>query len=223
MNDVQIIRVGVADHHAAVLAGLEAVFSIHPDIYLAGKAADGDEALQLVKSRELDVLVLDLSMLGADREKVLMRLNKIAPDCRVVIYSAFSEQQFAPTLYRVGAKAFVDKATPVQELLSAIRVVATGGNVFSSGVESLLMNLEAEAILPITPVAFTNREFQIFLKLAAGRGPSEVARELNVSIQTVSVYRSKILKRLGFTSVSDLTRYAIENGFLQGSAIGTET
>lgn len=209
------IRVGVIDDHGVVRAGLRALINSEADLCLVGDAADGSQALELVKHRAPDVLILDIDMPGPDPVQLVGSICHTDPACKVVLYSAFPEQQYAPTLQAVGARGFVDKAAPVSELLEAIRAVADGGTVFSS--VTLNSGSEKSAVAPAAPLAFTAREFQIFLKLAAGQLNMNVAADLGISTQTVSIYRGRVLKKLGLKTNMELTRYAIENGFLKGT------
>lgn len=214
----QGIRVGIADDHAVIRVGLETLLTLHPDFELGGHAANGDEAVTLARDGDLDVIVLDISMPGPDVVSVLTRLSRHAPGCKVLIYSALPEQQFAPTLHRMGAKAFIDKAAPVDDLVAALRVVAHGGVVFSLRTWEAVA--EAALALPMGQLRFTNREFQIFLRLAKGETVTDIANRIGVSSQTVSVYRNRLLRMLNLRSNAQLTRYAVEQGFLQSGDPG---
>lgn len=211
----KLIRVGIADDHPSVRAGLEALFSRSPGFEFAGAAAGGQEAISLLLQQSPDVLVMDINMPQVDGLEVMVRLAKLGTETRVVIYSGFPEDQYAQPFYWLGAKGYVDKAAPLADLLETVRVVHAGGVVFSTTLwNSTVHRIAADKAAG--PVAFTTREFQVFLSLAAGRTVGEISQQVGISTQSISTTRSKLLRKLGLSTNAQLTRYALDNGFIQG-------
>ncbi len=207
------IRVAVADDYSIVRAGLRSLLEHEPDMRLIASSNCGGSALELARTYPLDVLVLDIAMPGKGAIDVLESIHSIAPHVGVVIFSAYPERQFALPMVRLGARAYVDKACAPSELVNAIRAVAGGHTYFSDDVRSLMAE-SAERGAGGGSADLTPREFQIFLRLAAGETVSQIAAALSLSEVTISSHRARLLKKLHLSSNSHLTRYAVENHFM---------
>jgi two-component system invasion response regulator UvrY len=146
---------------------------------------------------------------------VLERIVASAPGLTVVIFSAYPERQYALPMIRLGARAYVDKAAPVLDIVKAVRAVASGRTFFSARVQALLSEAVSQDRGPAASTWLTAREFQIFLRLAAGETVSGIAAALSLSEVTISSHRSRVLQKLGLSTNSHLTRYAIEHHFLE--------
>lgn len=216
------IRVGIADDHVVVCAGLERLFANCPDLTLVGTAADGREALELVKSAALDVLVIDIAMPEHGAVDVMARMQTASPHTGIVVFSGFPERQFAPQLVRLGARGYVDKAAPLTRLLEAVRTVAAGGRFFAAPPQipkpAALPEEDADSPQADQDTAdgssLTSREFQIFLRLATGETVGNIAQALSLSEVTISTHRARILEKLALKSNAQITRYALENRFM---------
>jgi two-component system, NarL family, invasion response regulator UvrY len=207
------IRIGIVDDHSVVRAGLERLFLSHPGFAVAATASNARDALALAKSRKLDVLVLDVVLGQESAVDVLESIASKAPEIATVVYSGYPEQQFALPLIRLGARAYVDKAAPVAELVKACQTVASGSTFFSKRVQALLWaNVDQSAASGIA--GLTAREFQVFLRLASGQTVTEIAKALSLTDVTISSHRARLLEKLKLSSNSHLTRYAIDNHFL---------
>lgn len=208
------IRIGIADDFAVVRTGLEKLFARYADLQVVATADNGLDALALVRSHELDVLVLDVAMPGQSAVDVLERIVAEAPGVKVVIFSGYPEQQYALPMIRLGAWAYVDKASPLTAIVDTVREVAAGRTCFSPRVRALLAETAGADAASAVGAGLTSREFQIFLRLAAGETVTEIAHALSLSDVTISSHRSRLLKKLKLNTNSHLTRYAIENHFL---------
>jgi len=208
------IRVGIVDDYDVVRAGLERLFARYGDLCIVGSATNGLEALELVSHNELDVLVLDIAMPGHGAVDVLEGLLASQPDIKVLIFTGYPEQRYALPMIRLGARGYVDKASPLLDIVEAVRVVASGRSYFSSQVRELMAEAVRPGVIPGEGVDLTAREFQIFLRLAAGETVTEIARALSLSDVTISSHRSRLLSKLKLSSNSHLTRFALENHFL---------
>lgn len=200
-----VTRIGIVDDHSVVLEGIQAVFSDYPDVRVIGKAHNTRGALELVKAQDPDVLILDLQLGHESAVDVLDRLAFYAPKTKVVIFSAYPVSQYGAALHSLGAKAFVDKSGPVEDLIEIVRLVAAG---------HILLAPDIVDDGPTSPPHLTKRELQIFLKLAGGTTVTQTALELNLARNSVSYYKTRLMRKFGFTNSQQLTKYAIDNGFL---------
>ena len=208
------IRVGIVDDYDVVRAGLERLFARYDDLCVVAAAKNGLQALELVSHHELDVLILDISMPGHGAVDVLEQILSSQPDIKILIFTGYPEQRYALPMIRLGARGYVDKAAPLLDIVEAVRVVAAGRSYFSSQVRELMAEAVRPGAMPGEGVDLTAREFQIFLRLAAGETVTEIARALSLSDVTISSHRSRLLNKLKLSSNSHLTRFALENHFL---------
>ena len=213
-HNIPMIRVGIVDDHSIVRSGLKQFFSEQVDLRVAGEAANGREAIDLVQTTELDVLVLDLSMPGQSGFDTLAMLRAKAPDVGILILSGHREEHYAMDLIRQGASGYLNKECDPVELLNAIRAIALGRRYFSSAVAQLLaQQLNRKHAGPLHE-ELSEREFQVFLKLAKGESAGKVATDLSLSIKTVSTYRTRLMSKLSLESNTDLTYYALKHALI---------
>jgi DNA-binding NarL/FixJ family response regulator len=210
-----MINIGIVDDHAIVRTGLKQFFSEQVDFRVVGEAANGREAIDLVRTTpELDVLVMDLSMPGQSGMDVLGMIRAKAPDLGILILSGYPEAQFAMNLLRQGASGYLNKDCEPTEIVKAIRAITLGGRYISSSVAELLGQQIGRNIEGAPHEQLSGREFQVFLKLAKGETASEVATALSLSVKTVSTYRARLMEKMNLGSNSDLTYYAMKNSLI---------
>lgn len=209
-----MIRIAIVDDHAIVREGLRRFFADEVDLRVVGDAANGREALELLRSTEVDVMLLDLSMPDQGGVDALRAIKARAPDLPVLILSGFSAQHYATALLRQGAAGYLNKDCDPEEIARAIRTVALGRRYITPAVAELLAEqLDAPAKAPHEQLS--ERELQVFLRLAAGETVGHIAEQMSLSVKTVSTYRSRVLEKMGLASNSDLTYYALKNGLIQ--------
>jgi len=208
------IRVLIADDHQIVRAGLIQFLSDQHDIEVAGEAADGDELLALIRRESFDVILLDIAMPGKNGIDCLRVIRQSNPDLRVLMLSGYPEAHYAINLLRSGASGFVSKNAPSEELIRAIRVVSRGRRYLSEAAADLVSAELSNPTEKKLHETLSEREFQIFRKLATGPAPTEIANDLNLSVKTVSTYRSRVLEKMSLKTNADLTYYAIKNALL---------
>jgi DNA-binding NarL/FixJ family response regulator len=209
-----LIRVGIADDHAIVRAGLRQHLSDEVDLRVTGEACNGREALELARGGEIDVLLLDLSMPGNGGVDALAAIKARFPDLPVLILSGFPEAHYATTLLRQGAAGYLSKECDPDEIVQAIRTVARGRRYITPGVAELLAEGAAGTERP-PHESLSERELQVFLRLARGETVGQMAQAMFLSVKTVSTYRTRVLEKLKLQSNSDLTYYALKNGLIQ--------
>lgn len=208
------LRVGIADDHEIVRKGLRDLLSGLTDVEVVGEAADGREVIDLARRVQMDVLLMDLAMPNKTGLDALGSLHTQFPDLSVLIFSGFPEDRYALALRRLGAAGFLGKDTAPEDMIKAIRAVGSGKSYWSADITSLLtVHLCEEHLQPHH--ALTSREFQIFLRLGRGETVGAVGRSLDLSYKTVSAHRTKLMRKLAFSSNSELTYYAVKHGLLE--------
>jgi DNA-binding NarL/FixJ family response regulator len=212
-----MIRIGIVDDHAIVRSGLRHFLSEHVDLRVTGEANNGSEALELVRGGEVDVLLLDISMPGQSGVDALAAIKARFPDVAVLILSGFPELHYATPLLRQGASGYINKDCDPEEIVSAVRTVARGRKYISPAVAELLADNAAGRVDSDRPrhELLSERELQVFLRLARGETIGNMAEGLFLSVKTVSTYRTRVLEKLKLASNSDLTYYALKNGLIQ--------
>jgi len=211
-----MIRVAIVDDHAIVRAGLRQFFSEQVDLRITGEATNGREALDLVRAGDLDVMLMDLSMPDQSGVDALAAIKARAPDLPVLILSGFPEAHYATTLLRQGASGYLNKECDPEEIVKAIRTVFRGRKYITAAVGELLADgLAGGNGDKPAHEQLSEREFQVFLRLAKGETIGHMAEGMSLSVKTVSTYRSRVMEKLKLASNSDLTYYALKNGLIQ--------
>jgi two-component system invasion response regulator UvrY len=210
----QMIRILIADDHAIVRAGLKQFIADQLDMEVAGEAATGAETIALVRTQEFDIVLLDISMPDKNGIDTLKTIKHVKPDLPVLILSAHAEEQYAVNLLRAGASGYINKETASTQLVGAVRTAVQGRKYVSPTLAQVLAEgISGNGDEPLHG-SLSQREFQIFCKLAGGQAVSQIAEELHLSVKTVSTYRTRVLEKMGMKSNADLTYYAVKNGLI---------
>src|SRR5690606_8337105 len=210
-----MIRVAIIDDHAVVRAGLRQYFSEQVDLQVVGEASNGREALNLLRQLEVDVALMDLSMPDQGGVDALVAIKARLPDLPVLILSGFPEEHYALTLLRQGANGYLNKECDPEEIIQAIRTVYRGRRYITPAVAEMLADgLSGDVDRPLHE-QLSEREFQVVLRLAKGETIGVMAESMSLSVKTVSTYRSRVMEKMGLSSNSDLTYYALKNGLIQ--------
>lgn len=208
-----MIRLLIADDHKLVRDGLKQIVAGGQDIEVAAEAANGDEVLALIKERDFDLVLLDMSMPGLAGIQLIKRLKLEKPALRILVLSMHGEQQYAARALKAGASGYLTKDSASEQLLRAIRKVAAGGvHISDAAAASLIAGTGAADAPPHS--LLSDREFEVFRMLATGKGPGEIAQNLHLSIKTVSTHKARILEKMQLRSTAELVRYALEHGLL---------
>jgi len=208
-------QVLIADDHAMVRAGLRQFLEEGGRVGDVAEAASGQQAMDLLRTKRFDLLILDINMPGRGGLDILKNVRASYPETRVLIVSGFPEQQYAVNVLKAGASGYLSKDSAPDELLRAVHVVLSGRRYVSNALaEQLASQLDAASDQPIH-AGLSEREFQVLCKLASGRSVSEIAGELCLSVKTVSTYRSRVLEKMSLKSNADVTRYALQNGLIE--------
>ena len=212
-----MIRVLLADDHAIVRAGLKEILASTGDISVAAEATNGHEVLERVRTADFDVAVLDMSMPGRSGIELIKQVKGEKPKLRILVLTMHSEEQYAVRALRAGASGYLTKDSAADQLVAAIRRIAGGGAYVSAETAEQL----ARDAVPRTDAAphtlLSDREFQVFRMIAEGRSVGAIARQLSLSVKTVSTHKTRILEKMNLSSPAELVRYALEHKLLDES------
>ncbi len=206
-----MIKVLVADDHAIVRRGLHQILAETEDIMVGGEAATAQEALQLVRGERWNAVILDIGLPGANGLELLAEIHKERPELPVLVLTVHSEDQYAVRAIRAGAAGFLTKESAPEKLIEAVRKVAGGGRYVSAELAENLASFLAGETAGAPHERLSDREFEIMKMLGSGKTVSEVAKELSLSVKTVSTHRTRILKKMGMKTNAELTHYAVRS------------
>ncbi len=204
----------VVDDHSIIRDGLRKILADTDDLIVAGEAANGNAALDKVRERDWDLLILDMSMPGRSGLELLKLIKIERPHLPVLVFSMHQEEQYAVRAIRAGAAGYLSKEGDSELLLPVIRKVVNGGVFISTRLAELLaIDMSPNTtVLPHTQLS--NREFEVFIRIVRGVSLTAIAEEFSLSIKTVSTHKSHILTKMDMSSQADLIRYAIEHHLL---------
>ena len=202
------IRLAIVDDHSLVRDGLRARLSVVTHLQVIGEASSGVEALELAQANPPDVMLIDVGMRGMNGIELATALRARHPSIRVLMLSMYDNREYVQSAIRAGARGYVLKETPTEEILAAISAVCTGGEYFSPQVRHAM----EEAQVPVPQL--TAREHEVLLLLANGHSNKLVARELDISVRTVETHRFSLRRKLGVDTASDLLKIAVTNGWI---------
>ncbi|AMO24760.1 response regulator transcription factor [Ramlibacter solisilvae] len=207
-----MIRLVIADDHAIVREGLKRIVAEAPGLQVEAEAADGNEVIRLVREREFDVLVLDLSMPGRSGMELIKLVKSERPRLRILVLSMHQETQYAVRAIKSGASGYLTKESAPAQLVQAIQKVAAGGAFISAEVaEQLALGAMPGGEKP-PHETLSDREFEVFRQLVAGVSVTDIAGQLKLSVKTVSTHKANLMQKLGLHNQSELVRYAIRHG-----------
>lgn len=206
------MRVVLADDHAMFRQSLRVLLE-REDIDVAGEAADGREALRLVRELRPDAAVLDLSMPVMNGLEVARELGRVAPGVRTILLTMHEEETYILEAMRTGVSGYVLKAQAAADVVEAVRQVARGAIYLSPGVSETVVRTYAGKA-GSSADQLSGRERQVLQLVAEGQTTKEIARVLGVSAKTAESHRTRIMKKLGIHNVAGLVRYAIRRGLL---------
>ncbi len=212
MQDMNLkIRVMLADDHPLVMDGIRSCLETYAHIDVIGEARNGHEALQLAAELKPDIVLMDINMPELNGLDATELFKERMPEIKLLILSMHDNREYISSALRYGARGYVLKDVPSQEIVTAIEAVHRGGTYFSSGVSEILLSHGNDG--PDGPL--TAREQTILLLLSEGQSNKHVARELDISVRTVETHRRNIKRKLNISSTAGLTKYAIQHGLIK--------
>jgi DNA-binding NarL/FixJ family response regulator len=206
-----LISVLIADDHTIVRRGLKQLLDLDPELEVVCEASNGDEALRAAATQRIDVIVLDITMPGRGGLETLKDLRRLYPEVAIIVLSMHPKDQYAVRVLKAGAAGYITKESAPEELAVAIKKAHRGEKYISPDVAELLADYVEHGVVDEPHKSLSDREFEVMMLIARGKGMTQIAAQLNLSIKTVSTYKSRILDKTGLSSNSDITRYAIEH------------
>lgn len=204
-------KVLIADDHPIVRQGIQKIVDATADMRVESEAVDAQQTLERAASESLNLVLLDLCMPGADGLDLLKELRRRRPQLPVLVLTMYSEEQFAIRALKAGAGGYLTKDTVPEELVRAIRTVVGGRHYISSTLgDRLATTLVGGGVGP-QHERLSDREYQVFRRIAVGRTSREISTELTLSVKTVATYRARVLEKMGMRTNAELVSYAVRN------------
>jgi DNA-binding NarL/FixJ family response regulator len=211
-----MLNILVTDDHAIIRRGLKQIMvEAWGDEVSVQEAQNAQEAVDNVRERDWDVVLMDISMPGRSGIDILKEIKTVRPKTPVLFLTMHAEDQFAIRVLKAGAAGFISKDSAPTELVKAIQKIAAGGRYISSSLaEKLALGL-SEDLGQEPHELLSDREFQVLRKIGSGRTSTQIAEELSLSVKTVSTYRARILEKMRMNTTAELATYAIRNKLVQ--------
>jgi two-component system, NarL family, invasion response regulator UvrY len=208
------MRVLIVDDHAVLRRGLRETIAESFSKVAFGEARTAQEAVDHVRRRDWDLVILDISLPGKSGLDILGDLKRLRPKLPVLFLSMHPEEQYARRSLKAGAAGYLTKESVPDELKTAVRRVVTGGRYVSAALaEKLAFDLRKGNDLPLHEL-LSDREFQVLRMIAEGKTVKNIADEISLSVKTVSTYRARILEKTGMKTTADLIRFALQSGLV---------
>ncbi len=205
------MNVLICDDHKIVRDGLRQILSQHENIRLINEAANGGEVFEMLENATYNLLLLDISLPDLSGLDVLQQVKKKWPKTNVLMLSMHPQEQYAIRALKYGASGYLTKDAAAEELMLAVRKIAENGKYISQSLaDCMAVQLNNDGNQP-THEKLSEREYEIMIKIAAGKSLKEIGTELFISNKTVSTYRSRVMKKMQLEKNTDLARYCIEN------------
>jgi DNA-binding NarL/FixJ family response regulator len=209
------MKILLADDHTVVRHGLKQILADEFKRATFGEARNAQEALNLIWKENWDVVILDITMPGRSGLEVLREIRKSKPKLPVLVLSMHPENQFAVRVLKRGAAGYMTKESAADELVDAIKKVLAGGRYVSTSLAEKLATYLASDTQKSPQELLSDREFQVLRLIASGKIVSEIARELSLSVKTISTYRTRILEKMGLRNNAELMHYAMQHQLVE--------
>ena len=211
------IRVVLADDHPVVLAGIRALLNADPEVELVGEATNGGEALPMIRTIAPDVAIVDISMPGLNGLQLTERIAGESPQTRILVLTVHEDAAYVQPLLQAGARGYLLKRSAAEDLLRAVRAVASGGIYLDPSVAGHAL-ADASAKAGAEPAqsgeALSPRETETLRLIAQGFSNKEIARRIDVSVKSVETYKARAAEKLGLKTRAQIIRYGAAHGWL---------
>jgi two-component system invasion response regulator UvrY len=215
MTENAAIKIFIVDDHAVVREGLRQIIGDTQDMAVIGEAETGFEAIKLSRQLEYHIMLLEIALPDRNGIEVLKQIKKEFPHVSVIMFSGHREDQYAIRALKSGASGYLNKQCSKAQIITAIKQVASGLKFISPALAQEMannLNQEFEGQLHKT---LSDREFQTLTMIASGKSVSDIARELSLSVKTISEYRARLLLKMKLRHNAELTHYAIKNELVE--------
>lgn len=210
----KIIRIVIADDHSFLREGIKKTIQDEMDMKIVGEASNAFEALVMIKELEPDIAIVDISMPGKSGLDVLKDLKAMKKKFRILILSMHPEDRFAIRALKAGASGYLTKESAPDELVKAIRTLLTGRKYVSKALADKLVDILSDTSDKLPYEQLSDREYEVFIKIASGMKAVDIAAELSISVHTVNTYRARILEKMNMNSNVELSQYAMHNNLI---------
>ena len=212
-------RIFIIDDHRVVIEGIRSAMKDEKTIEIVGHTTNGLEGMEEVKSLKPHMVILDIAMPEFNGVDATFKIKELDPNIVIIIFTMYSNKEYVLDLFKAGVSAYVLKEDPIENLISAIYAVKTGGTYFSEKVRKVFLDhireLENGRRGEVRMERLSKREREIFLFLAEGRPIREIGDQLNISPKTVESHKYNLMEKLKVTSVIDLTKIAIRKNLIK--------
>jgi DNA-binding NarL/FixJ family response regulator len=209
-----MIRLLIVDDHAIVRHGLRQVVSESSDIEVAAEAGSSADAIRILRERDIDLVLLDISLPDKNGIETLKQIKRDKPAMPVIMLSMHAEDEFGVRALKAGASGYVNKQSAHDQLVTAIRQVAAGRRYISPELAEELARSIGDASDKKPHELLSDREFDTLRMLASGKSLAEIAETLSISPKTVSVYRTRLLEKMKLKNNAEIAHYAVKNGLI---------
>jgi two-component system nitrate/nitrite response regulator NarL len=209
------IKVLLVDDHPVVRKGLYSCLAHRPNLSVVGEASNGTEAIRKVRELSPDIVLMDIYMPEMDGLAVTEFLHKESPEIKVLILSMHNNREYVMRIIKAGARGYVLKDAPPEELIRAIEAVHAGESFFSPSVARIALNQLVSEADQTTPFSrLSDREREVLTHIAEGKSNKEIAIALNVGVRTIETHRERIMHKLDIHNVAGLTKFALAHGLV---------
>ena len=209
-----MIRVLIVDDHTLLRSVLRSLLSDEFHGAAFGEASDSREALDQLRKKEWDVVLLDINLPGKNGLDFLKELKAEWPNLPILVLSGHPEDQFAVLVSKAGAAGYMTKESAPEELAKAIRKIVAGGRYVSPALAEKLSSGVKKDLTRMPHEALSDREYEVMSYIASGKTVTEIAKELSLSVETISTYRTGVMEKLGAKNSAKIAQYAIRNGLV---------
>ena len=210
-----MIRLLIADDHQMFREGIKLLLAEEPDFSVVAEAANHAEINAAIRSQQIDIAILDLSMPGRDGFEMVTHVKTLHPKLPVLVLTMHMQEQYAIRTLRAGADGYLTKSYAAEQLVAAVRRLAAGGQYVCAIVaERLALGVSRNDANEQPHSRLTNREYKVFEMLVVGKSGSQIALELSLSIKTVSTYKVRLLQKMNMSNQAELIHYAIANNLV---------
>ncbi len=211
------IRLMIADDHVLMRAGLKKLFMMTDDLQVVAEASNGNEVLEVLSNLSIDVLILDVAMPNISGANLIRKILSIYPKLPILVLTMHNEPQIARNKLDAGASGYITKDSDPEMLIAAARKVAAGGRYLSHELAEQLAFISSEQKPALPHDSLSDRELQIFRKLANGQSSNAVAEDLFISNKTVSAHKARLMDKMGLENNFQLIQYAMAHGFIEST------
>jgi DNA-binding NarL/FixJ family response regulator len=207
-----MINILIVDDHAIVREGLNTILSLELGFSIAGMAKNASEAMKIIDSQKVDIVILDISLPGRSGLDILKEVKKSHPRVRIIMLSIYPEDRFAMCAFKAGASGYLTKEMAPEMIVDAIRKVYSGGKYITSDLAEKMADELNELIVSNPHERLSDREFDVMCLIGSGKSLVDIAEKMGISDRTVSTYRTRILKKMILKNNTEIIHYVIDNG-----------